>query len=269
VGSNVIISSVLKRKRLTSTDVDPYLLVIDINTGQKVFEKLVEDNTYSLYFMNSFVDPASGNIALLGQYYKKDDNVVKGKSLGLCSYILDPQGNVITKNYASWLNDVRKFLPVNALGKIEHMGYLFFHKMLRTANGKYYAVGEQYKKAASAAGIAMNVLLGAGSAGLTKMVIEDMVLLEFSNQFKLENVQIFDKTKTVVELGGGMDLAGPQITALYLKALGYFTILLRKPMLKIPLSPLDTSIMRRRKGRKTDWFSGQSLTPTRNFLPIN
>lgn len=224
VGADVIISSVLKRKRMTSTDMDPYLLVVNIHTGQKVFEKLVEDDMYSLYFMNSFVDPASGNIALLGQYYKKDDNVVKGKSLGLCSYILDPQGNIITKNYASWLNDVRKFLPVNASGKIEHMGYLFFHKMLRTANGKYYAVGEQYKKAASALGIAATVLGGGRrvSAGVTKMVIEDMVLLEFSAQFKLENVQIFDKTKTNVELGPELDFAGPQITALYLKSLGYF-----------------------------------------------
>jgi hypothetical protein len=54
------------------------------------------------------------------------------------------------------------------------------------------------------------------------MVIEDLVFLEFTPQFKLNNVKIVDKSKTNVELPAGFDFAGPQITALYLKSLGYF-----------------------------------------------
>ncbi|QHT68578.1 hypothetical protein GXP67_18970 [Rhodocytophaga rosea] len=218
---NLLISSVIRRNNLLSQNFEAYLLGIDINTGKKLFEKKVEDKQYELSFINATIDENSGNVALLGQYYKKNDNVVKDKSLGLCSYVLSSDGNIITKNYASWLTDVRKFLPVNAQGKMEDVGYLYFHKIIKTADGRYIAVGEQYRKAASAAGIALTVL-GGSSAGVTKMVIEDLVVLEFNQQFKLENVKIFDKSKTNVELPAAYDFAGPQITAYYLKALGHF-----------------------------------------------
>jgi hypothetical protein len=196
-------------------------MAIDIRTGKKLFEKKTEDTQYELNFISANIDENTGNIALLGQYYRKDDNIVKDKSLGLCSYLMSAEGTIISKNYASWATDVRKFLPVNAQGKVEDVGYLYFHKIIKNAEGRYIAVGEQYRKVASAAGIAMTVL-GGSSAGVTKMVIEDLVFLEFTPQFKLDNVKIVDKSKTNVELPAGFDFAGPQITALYLKSLGYF-----------------------------------------------
>lgn len=218
---NLLISSIVRRNNLMSQNFESYLLGIDIHTGKKVFEKKVEDTQYELNFISANIEENTGNVALLGQYYKKNDNVLKDKSLGLCSYLMTAEGSIISKNYASWLTDVRKFLPVNAQGKIEDVGYLYFHKIVKNADGRYIAVGEQYRKAASAAGIAMTVLSGT-SNGVTKMVIEDLVFLEFNPQFKLENVKLFDKSKTNVELPSGFDFAGPQVTALYLKSLGYF-----------------------------------------------
>ncbi|MBD0256492.1 MAG: hypothetical protein ICV83_12305 [Cytophagales bacterium] len=221
VSKDVLISAVVKRKSLMTQNFETYLLLINVNTGQKLFEKKIEDSQYELSFINAFVDDQTGNVALLGQYYKQNDNVVKDKSLGLCSYLLDREGNVITKNFASWATDVRKFLPVNAQGKIEDVGYLYFHKIVKTANGKIFAVGEQYRKVASAAGIATRMLIS-NQAGVTKMVTEDLVLMEFTPQFKLENVKIFDKSKTNIELGAQYDFAGPQVMALVLKTLGGF-----------------------------------------------
>jgi hypothetical protein len=218
---HILISSVMRRNNQMSQKFESSLMAIDIRTGKKLFEKKTEDTQYELNFISANIDENTGNIALLGQYYRKDDNIVKDKSLGLCSYLMSAEGTIISKNYASWATDVRKFLPVNAQGKVEDVGYLYFHKIIKNAEGRYIAVGEQYRKVASAAGIAMTVL-GGSSAGVTKMVIEDLVFLEFTPQFKLNNVKIVDKSKTNVELPAGFDFAGPQITALYLKSLGYF-----------------------------------------------
>jgi hypothetical protein len=218
---NLLLSSVMSRNNLMSSKFETYLLGIDIHTGKKLFEKKVEDSQYELNFISANIDENTGNVALLGQYYKKNDNVIKDKSLGLCSYLMSAEGSIISKNYASWLTDVKRFLPVNAKGKIEDVGYLYFHKIVKNADGRYVAVGEQYRRAASAAGIAITVMGGKG-AGVTKMVIEDLVFLEFNPQFKLENVKIFDKSKTSVEFPAGYDLASTQLTALYLKSLGFF-----------------------------------------------
>jgi hypothetical protein len=176
VSKEVLISAVIKRKSVMTMDFEMYLLLINVGTGQKLFEKKIEDPQYELGFINAFVDDQTGNIALLGQYYKQNDNVVKDKSLGLCAYLLDREGNVITKNFASWATDIRKFLPVDAQGKIEDVGYLYFHKIIRAAGGKIFAIAEQYRKGANAGGIATRMLVG-GASGMTKMVTEDLVLM--------------------------------------------------------------------------------------------
>jgi hypothetical protein len=116
-------------------------------------------------------------------------------------------------------------LPINQKGKIESIGYLFVHKLIRS-NGKLFAVGEGYKRQANAGGIALNAI-GAfagvvGATGVTKITVTDLVLMEFDEDYKVSNATIYDKSDNTAMNGMGSDLVSQHKIAAYLKTSGSF-----------------------------------------------
>ena len=90
------------------------------------------------------------------------------------------------------------------------------------ADGKIYGIGESYKKAASGAGIAA-AALGSRSSSVAKMVIQDMFIFEFSKEFELVDVNVYEKGKTDFDrLPSGGSMASPHLLALMVKAYGGF-----------------------------------------------
>ena len=160
---------------------------------------------------------------MMGSYFDKDANVMKDFSNGLAVYTVDTKGNSISKTYNSWTNEFAKYLPTNSKGKIDQIGYLFIHKILRTPEGKIYAVGEGYKRNASALGIALTVLGGGRSnAGVTKIVVTDMVVMEFNDKYKVTGATIYDKSDNTAEASSLSDYMSQHTIALLLKATGSF-----------------------------------------------
>ncbi len=192
---------VMKKPSLLSSKLSTFLQAIDVGTGKELFTAPMIDKSYSLFPLKGNVDPETGNIMVLGQYFKLGDNPMKDKSLGLFSYIFDTKGNIVNKSYVGWVKDVSKFVPIDKKGKIEDVGFIYFHYMTRLENGKIYAIGEQYRKAVSGAGVAMKML--GGSASAFKIVTEDMMIFQFSEDFNLESIEIFDKSKSNIELPEG------------------------------------------------------------------
>lgn len=193
---------VAKKPSLLSGTVNFFLQALDLETGKELFSAPMLDNKHSLYPLKGNVDPETGNIMVLGQYYKLNDNPMKHKSQGLFSFIYDPKGTVIKKSFVSWTKDVSKFVPINEKGKIEDVGFIYFHYMTKLADGKIYAIGEQYRKAVSAGGTALK-MLGAREISAFKIVTEDIMIFQFSSEFVLEDIQIFDKSKTNISLPAG------------------------------------------------------------------
>lgn len=197
-----------------------YLLGLNIFTGKKAFEISTEEDEYKLFPMNISTLTGKSDFMVLGTYYDKDDRIAADKTLGLGVFTIDGKGKITSKKYNSWANDFGKFLNVNSKGKIDDIGYLYFHKLIQTSDGKIFAIGEGYKKVADGVGIALNILSGGGGTNNTKMKITDLVFIQFNNSFGLENATIYEKRSSSLNLWG--DLVSPHILAAMIKAYGGF-----------------------------------------------
>jgi hypothetical protein len=122
----------------------------------------------------------------------------------------------------SWEKDMSKFLKVDQKGRVSDLGYVYIHRLMQTEDGKMFAIGEGYKKVADGAGIALNVLSGGYNAGMSKLKINDMLLLELSPNFELTNAKIYEKRNNNFSLSTGTDFLTPHTLAVYAKASGAF-----------------------------------------------
>ncbi|MDX2003140.1 MAG: DUF6770 family protein [Chitinophagales bacterium] len=221
---NVIYSSIIKKPSLVSRQMNSYVLGLDAKTGKKVFETQVTDAKYEVSILRGFLDENTGNLLVLGQYYAKGDKEAKAASLGLAYVSYDKTGKQVSAKFLSWADDVSKVLPTNERGKIKDIGYLYFHEMVQTPDGKYYGIAESYRKKASGAGIALKVLAGGGNTGtsVVEMQVGNLYIFRFGKDFSLESAQSFEKTANNVELPDGAEYLSPQLIAKYIAAWGYF-----------------------------------------------
>ena len=197
-------------------------ILIDVNTGSELFSTEFDENNPKL-ISNSFIT-SEGNIAVLGQYYEPKVKIAKAQSLGLFLEVYDNSGNVLFENKMSWAKDVNEKLEVGRKSKIKDIGYIFFHDIIRTQKGDFYAIGEQYKKTANAAGIATGILSatlgGVQTSGYTQLTIDDAFVFKFNKDFRLDEIKVFEKGKSRVQ--NLYDFGSPQLNAFQIKAWGGF-----------------------------------------------
>ncbi|HZE82931.1 MAG TPA: DUF6770 family protein, partial [Puia sp.] len=180
---SLIILEVLKKNRALSGKPSSHLIGINFVTKKKDFDIDNANDTYA--FVPSSVVPleGTGKIMVMGSYFDKKDNIATDFSKGLAIYEIGASGKILSKAYNTWAGDFAKYLPANSKGKIDDIGYLYIHKLIKAPGGKLFVIGEGYKRQASAGGIALTALaaLGGGrtNAGVTKIVVTDMVLMEF------------------------------------------------------------------------------------------
>ena len=219
---SLLILEVLKKNRALSGSVTTHLVGINFVTKKKQFDVDYAGDDHKL--MPSYAAPiegTTGNMLVIGPYYDKDDNVGKDFSKGLAIYEITTSGKIVAKTYNSWAGDFARYLPTNRKGKIDEVGFLYIHKVIRTPDHKMFIAGEGYKRQASAGGIALSVLAG-GDMGVTKITVTDMVMMEFDSKFKVNGATIYDKTNNTA-LGGPMaDYNSQHMLANYLKMTGSF-----------------------------------------------
>lgn len=220
---SVAVFEVLRRERLMSNKTHSWLLGIYLHNGKKAFEFETDKDKYSFLPMNISTLRGGSSFMVIGPYYDKDDRVMKDKSLGLGVWALNNQGTITASKYNSWDGDISKFLKIDSRGRVDDLGYIYFHRILQTEDGKIFAIGEGYKKAVSALGVGTKVLgamLGSyGNAGVsvTKMKITDMVLMQFDEKFNVKAAQIYEKNTNNIELQGGMEFIGAPTLATMIK----------------------------------------------------
>lgn len=225
-GKNTLLSMVAVNKSAMSKDVTYQVLGLDIGTGDELFMEPLESSKYTLQVMNTFFDNKTGTFKLMGQYYLKSDKSMKSASKGLFFVDMDEDGEVGEFSYISWSKDASKFLSVDHRGSFKDGGYLYFHNILRTSNGKIFAIGEQYQKSVSALGVASTVLAasGGGSSNTStmKMVIRDIMVFELNENLELEDIKVYEKNKSDVLLPSGYGMVSQHLLAQVLKQYGYF-----------------------------------------------
>lgn len=222
VNDKVIVALETSKSSLLSRKIALKTKVIDVNTGVLLYEKEYSKNSKPRLINNAFLDK-DGNVVLMGEYFKEGDNIIDDKSLGLFTEVIDLSGKTLKENFTSWKEDVSKIAKVSG-NYIEDKGYIYFHNIARTKNNEYYAIGEFYKRTANAGGIALNALSllagGGGGASVTQLTITNSVVFKFNSDFKLIEIQEFEKGKS--RAPSLSDFGSPQLNAHALKAYGAF-----------------------------------------------
>jgi hypothetical protein len=229
LGSNdsIAIIEILTKEKLMSKEMESTLLGINLTTGRKAFEMRTQDGKHQLYPMNISMLQSKGNSLVMGPYYEGTDRVLQDKSAGFGIWVINNAGKIVSSKYISWSKDISKFLKTDQRGRVEDLGYVYFHNIIQTEDGKVFAIGEGYKKVASAAGIAttaLGVLAGGYGRGMStsKMKVTDMVLMQLNSDHALENAVIYDKYNNNVEMPSGAEFNSPHTLALLLKSWGSF-----------------------------------------------
>lgn len=204
-------SSLLSRKITVRTK------VIDVNTGKLIFERENSKEVKPRLITNAFLD-SNSNVVLMGEYFKDGDNIFTDKSLGLFSEIINQTGKTIKETTTSWKEDVAKIAKISN-NFIDEKGYVYFHEIVKTNTNDYYAIGEYYKKTASAVGIA-SAMLSQGQGSTTQISIRNAVVFKFNSDFKLIDIKEFEKS--VSRAPSLTDFGSPQLNAHALKAYGAF-----------------------------------------------
>ncbi|WP_179354245.1 DUF6770 family protein [Winogradskyella vidalii] len=216
VNEEVVVALETSKKSLMSQTLKFKILVIDVKTGALLFEKEYDREENPRLITNAFLTDDK-ELVLLGEYFKKGDNVVKAKSEGIFAEVTSLDGKTISDNKVSWEDKIDAMMPEDSSGK-KNRGYVYFHDIIRTQTGSYYCIGERFRKTASGMGIAAAALGGGGS--VTQLTITDAVIFEFDNDFELKNITNYKKGKS--RAPSLTDFGSPQLNAHALKSYGAF-----------------------------------------------
>jgi len=214
--NGVVYFEVLKYGGAFDQKPESTILGLSLETGKQVFE-IPTDAKYRFY-------PASmsvlndGKAYIYGEFFDLNDNIAKDKSKGFAFWDVDGKGKVVSEKYCSWDLDLGKHLNVNSKGKIDDFGFMFLHNMVETSDGSIYAIGEGYKKAASALGIASKILSGGrGGISTVKIKVTDMILIKFDKGFNVKDATIYEKNSNSYELQSGYEFVSTPLIGKMIK----------------------------------------------------
>ncbi len=189
----------------------------EAETGKELFtfENKQEKYQYSVSRVTSEKD----NIYIYGEYLDANADIIKDDTKGLFVLITDKKGNIQKESYTNWA-DIQKSMPGAMLSDKGKPVRLTMHEIIKTADDKHFIICEQFYRTADAMGII--AVAGGNSAAVTKIVLQNMVVLEFDPDFKFAKGSVVKKNRTNVTLPAGMDFYGAPFIAFYLKSMGRF-----------------------------------------------
>jgi hypothetical protein len=201
-------SVIMKRKNLMSMDLEMDLLVQNISDGKTVFRVPIATSKYNISLAEIFFEKDKQQFLIFGEYFDKNEKMLKAQSLGFITIALDMKGKIVSEKVNSWSADIKKLVDTKDKNKFDDT-FILFHDFIRTADGQIFAVGEQYKKA----GIPMAAM---------KLNIYNMVLFQFDPNFVIKKVNVFEKDKNSFDLPQGMMVFSSKLLSYIAKSQGAF-----------------------------------------------
>ncbi len=176
-----------------SENPEVFLVGLDLKTGRELFKKPADAKNRIL--AKGIKILKDGEPYLYGSYYKPNADLIKDKPLGFALWKIKEDGNIIDEKYISWENGFDEYLDISAKGKIQGVGYIYFHNLVQTSNGDIYIFGEGYDKRLNAATIISVSILGfsISGKGFTKQISTDVLLIKLDSTYKIKNITIYDK----------------------------------------------------------------------------
>ena len=223
---DVVVLLVGLKKGLMSKEAEYKIVTLDSKTGKEIYDMKVSSPKYEESITNIYYDANKKQVTLFGYYFPKGSNVVSDPSLGIMITTLDAKGKRIEQKYNSWTKDIAKYLGPSKKGKIDEIGFIFFHKFVRKADGSFYGIGESFRKTVSAGGVALKALAAAGGGGsgtsAFQISVKDFYIFEFAEDKSIKGVEVIEKSISRVSMPNGAGFYSPQVLALLVKAYGGF-----------------------------------------------
>jgi len=200
--NGVVYLEILKYTSRMDQKPDSRLVGLSLESGKLLFD-ISTDSKYR-FFPVTVSSLNNGNGYIFGEFFDPDANIAKDNSRGFGFWKVDETGKISFEKYLLWDVDLGKYLGVNSSGKIDDFGYMYLHKMVQLSDGSIYAIGEGYKKAASALGIASKVLtLGRSGISAVKIRVTNMILIKFDADFDVKGAKIYEKNPNNIEMPSG------------------------------------------------------------------
>jgi hypothetical protein len=261
-------SMVVTKPNMMSNDLAFELLVQDVQTGKALFRMSTVTAKYSLSIGDVYFDKEKQNFVVFGEYFDRKDKEMKSQSLGFMYLILDMQGKIVGEKINSWATEISKVTPMNEKGKFEGLNAnILFHEVIRTNDGQIFVVGEQYKKVASGAGIASQILFGSNANIATSQInVYNLVIFEFNPDYSIKRAHLFEKDKNVVMLPAGATYYSSKLLSYYAKSVGGFDFVFSQ--VSSDKSTFNVSYINydREKGEKSKSVLGTVVyTPEKKF----
>lgn len=222
VGEKIVLSSVTSKKSAFSPEMKVYLVAHDLSTGEEVYRIQTEDSKLQMFPYDVSYVQGTNEYIVCGEYYKTGENMFKVKSQGFFIQVYDAMdGGQKKTSLVHWTKDVAKKLPTGKKEGYKDMD-VSIHKMLITKDGRIFAVGEQFKKAVNAAGVALQLMTNNSGVSMVQVEIHDMMVFEFDTSFQLDKVHVVEKNKSNIWLPEGYEFMRGHMLATLLKLDGSF-----------------------------------------------
>lgn len=219
-----IIAAISTRgKKLSAKGMETDLVFLNTDSGKELFKIKQNGAKNQLQFFGADYNENSSTFFVYGQYFATGDNLLKDDSKGLFIQEVGLDGKIKNESYTPWAGDINRIIVKKMKDKMKDNMKIFIHKVVRTSDGKMFAIGEQYRKAASALGIASMALSG-GKSGVAAVKIEmyNILAFEFDNNFKIKDVHVVEKEKSNVSLPQGMGMMDANVLGFAMATWGYF-----------------------------------------------
>ncbi len=180
-----VLASNNKHIALKKLDNSYSINIFDANVGKLNFTTK-EKELDSIYINKAFFKD-SGNLVVIGNYFKDKKGRHNNESLGFFYQEITPKGNVVKLHKNTWENVLSEFPNIKENNKLKDMGYLYLHNLLEHNNG-YLAIFETYKLTTSG----KKILLG-NNYDSKQLTTNDAFLFNFDKEFKVINIKRIDK----------------------------------------------------------------------------
>ena len=215
---------VYRTEKTTSRDYKFSVLSLDAS-GKKRFQLKMESPKHNLMPHHAYIDKEAGNIMIVGEYYDSKDKSFKAASKGIFIKMLSLDGEELSQKFLSWEKKIYAKLSEDER-KDAAKYYMYFHQIIKTADGKVIAIAEQYKKQVSATGVAMNVAMraagGSTDASSVEIKIGNMAVIVIDTALKVDEVKIVEKHANHFVLPKGYEFVSQHLMARIIKSEGGF-----------------------------------------------
>ena len=180
---NKLLASISEKyPNASSTDPKTTLLLTDAITGKNIKEVSFDTDKFDVDL--SDVQITDSKIYVFGDSYEKKNKLSTGKTAGLFKADLDLEGNVLDKKFLVWA-DLQSKINIKEGGFVKGKGFIYTHNYVFDKKTKHTIVVGEYI-----------------NGGISSVTVEDMVFLDFDDNFNLSQVFEVKTKKSVLNLGG-------------------------------------------------------------------